>query len=105
MCHEAGQSAFLHPQLFLSTSLIIPYLATFLGTNSLSVLMYRKAVNQSIKAILYAHTRGKSIYIPGRPLWCAFNAQTTVTPLGSKNTTYTHGIYILYTTTVGRFWE
>jgi len=28
--------------------LIISYLATFLGTNSLSVLMCRKAVNQSI---------------------------------------------------------
>jgi len=29
--------------------LIISYLATFLGTNSLSVMMCRKAVNQSIK--------------------------------------------------------
>jgi len=50
MCHEAGQSAFLHTQLYLSTKLDhILYLATFLGTNGLSVLMCRKAVNQSIK--------------------------------------------------------
>jgi len=31
--------------------MIISYLATFLGTNSLSVLMCRKAVNQSINLI------------------------------------------------------
>jgi len=49
MRHEASQSAFLHTQLYLSTNLDhILYLATFLGTNSLSVLMCRKAVNQSI---------------------------------------------------------
>jgi len=51
MCHEAGQSAFLHTQLYLSTNLrilIISYLATFLVTNSLYVLMCRKAVNQSV---------------------------------------------------------
>jgi len=83
MCHETGQSAFLHKQLYLSTNLdhiflvwfvcstsiilgtnglnsadvplsneetnkLIIYSATFLGTNSLSVLMCRKAVNQSI---------------------------------------------------------
>jgi len=46
MCHEAGQSAFLYTQCILI--LIISYLATFLGTNSLSVLMCRNAVNQSI---------------------------------------------------------
>jgi len=34
--------------------LIISYLATFLGTNSLSVLMCRKAVNQSIN-LLHIH--------------------------------------------------
>jgi len=28
--------------------MIISYLTTFLGTNSLSVLMFRKAVNQSV---------------------------------------------------------
>jgi len=44
MCHEAGQSAFLHTQ----TNLYHIFLAKFLGTNSLSVLMYHKAVNQSI---------------------------------------------------------
>jgi len=48
MCHEAGQSAFLHTQLYLSTNFDHILLATFLGTNSLSVLMCRKAVNQSI---------------------------------------------------------
>jgi len=33
MCHEAGQSAFLHTQLYLSIRiLIISDLATFLGT-------------------------------------------------------------------------
>jgi len=44
MCRVAGQSAFLHKQLYLSTNL--DYLATLLGINSLSVLMCRKAVNQ-----------------------------------------------------------
>jgi len=49
MCHEAGQSTFLHTQLyFYLRILIITYLATFLGTNSLYVLMCHKAVNQSI---------------------------------------------------------
>jgi len=37
--------------LYLSTNLIISYLATFLGTNSLFVLMCRKAVNQSINLV------------------------------------------------------
>jgi len=47
MCHVAGQSAFLHTHIYLRI-LIISYLATFLGTNSLSVLMCRKvAINQS----------------------------------------------------------
>jgi len=45
----ASQRFFIHMQLYLWI-LIISYLATFLGTNtnSLSVLMCRKAVNQSI---------------------------------------------------------
>jgi len=53
MCHEAGQSAFLHTQLyFYLRILIISYLATFLGTNSLSVLMCRKqSINQSLRSI------------------------------------------------------
>jgi len=47
MCHEAGQAAFfIHSYMYLRI-LIISYLATFLGTISLSVLMCRKAVNQS----------------------------------------------------------
>jgi len=48
MCHEAGQSAFLQTQLYLSTNLDHILFSNFLGTNSLSVLMCRKAVNQSI---------------------------------------------------------
>jgi len=51
MCHEAGQSAFLHTRLYLYTILIISYLATFPGTNSLSVLMWNKTVNQSINQL------------------------------------------------------
>jgi len=46
MYYSAGQSAFfIHSCIYLRI-LIISYLATFLGTNSLSVLMCRKAVNQ-----------------------------------------------------------
>jgi len=52
MCREAGQSAFLHHSCIYLRILIISYLATFLGTNNLSVLMCRKAVNQSIKTSL-----------------------------------------------------
>jgi len=52
MCHEADQSAFLHTQLYLRI-LILSYLQRFLhGTNSLSVLMCRKAVNQSIFIVI-----------------------------------------------------
>jgi len=47
----ASQRFFIHSCIYLRI-LIISYLATFLGTNSLSVLMCRKAVNQSIKHIL-----------------------------------------------------
>jgi len=43
----ASQRFFVHSCIQLQI-LIISYLATFLGTNSLSVLMCRKAVNQSI---------------------------------------------------------
>jgi len=42
----ASQHFFIHSCIYLPI-LIISYLATFLGTNSLSVLMCRKAVNQS----------------------------------------------------------
>jgi len=43
----ANQRFFIHSCIYLRI-LIISYLATFLGSNSLSVLMCRKAVNQSI---------------------------------------------------------
>jgi len=43
----ASQRFFIHSCIYIRI-LIISYLATFLGTNSLSVLMCRKAVNQSI---------------------------------------------------------
>jgi len=43
----ASQCFFIHSCIYLRT-LIISYLATFLGINGLSVLMCRKAVNQSI---------------------------------------------------------
>jgi len=45
----ASQRFFIHSCVYLRI-LIISYLATFLGTNSLSVLMYRKAVNQSLNS-------------------------------------------------------
>jgi len=44
----AFQRFFIHSCFYLRI-LIISYLATFFGTNSLSVLMCRKEVNQSIK--------------------------------------------------------
>jgi len=47
----ASQRFFIHSYVYLQI-LIISYLATFLGTNSLSVLMCRKAVNQSINVSL-----------------------------------------------------
>jgi len=43
----ANQRFYIHSCIYLQI-LIISFLATFLGTNSLSVLMCRKAVNQSI---------------------------------------------------------
>jgi len=47
----ASQRFFIHSCIYLRI-LIISYLATLLGTNSLSVLMCRKAVNQSIIQLL-----------------------------------------------------
>jgi len=49
---------FIHSYINLRI-LIISYLATFLGTNSLSVPMCRKAVNQSVKPISAVCTVGK----------------------------------------------
>jgi len=46
----AGQCFFIHCCIYLRI-LIISYLATFLGSNSLSVLMYHKAINQSISSL------------------------------------------------------
>jgi len=43
----ASQCFFIHSCIYLRI-LIISYLATFLGTNSLSLLMCREAVDQSI---------------------------------------------------------
>jgi len=48
----ASQRFFIHSCINLQI-LIISYLATFLGTNSLSVQMCRKAVNQSIIKYYY----------------------------------------------------
>jgi len=47
----ASQRFFIHSCIYLRI-LIISYLATFLGTNCLSVLMCRKAVNQSNKSAI-----------------------------------------------------
>jgi len=51
--HKTGQSAFLpiHSCIYLRI-LNVSYSATFLGTCSLSVLMCRKAINQSIVLLL-----------------------------------------------------
>jgi len=51
----ASQRFFIHSCIYLRI-LIISYLETFLGTNSLSVLMCRKAVNQSIN-----HSRSSDV--------------------------------------------
>jgi len=48
----ASQRFFIHSCSYLRI-LITPYLATFLGTSSLSVLMCRKTINQSILASLH----------------------------------------------------
>jgi len=78
MCHEAGQSAFLHTQLYLSKNLdhtilgtnglnsadvplsnkqlnILFSLATFLGTKSLSVQLINQSINQSIHTVIRIH--------------------------------------------------
>jgi len=55
----ASQRFFIYSCIYLQI-LIISYLATFLGTNSLSVLMCRKAVNQSIVLILNHGQSSKS---------------------------------------------
>jgi len=68
MCHEASQSAFLHTQLYYLRILIISYLATFLGTNSLSVLMCHKAVNQSINPINQSINQSTSFRLTCRTL-------------------------------------
>jgi len=59
MCHEADQSAFLHTLLYFSTSLDHIYLETFLGTNSLFVLMCRKEVNHQPSSHLKGCIHGK----------------------------------------------
>jgi len=61
MCREASQSAFLYKHIYLRI-LIISYLATFLGTNSLSMLMRRKAVNQSINLAMWPTYKTNSVY-------------------------------------------
>jgi len=81
MCHEAGQSAFLHAHLYLSTNVNHILFSNVFGTDSLSMLMCRKAVNQSInQSILIAHSKHScpenlrtiqlcSWYVPGVFLW------------------------------------
>jgi len=58
----ASQRFFIHSFIYLRI-LIISYLATFLGTNSLSVLMCRKAVNQSINLVQRLSSKHISITI------------------------------------------
>jgi len=48
----ASQRFFIHSSIYLRI-LIISYLATFLVTDSLYVLICRKAVNHSINILLY----------------------------------------------------
>jgi len=50
---SASQRFFIHSCIYVLI-LIISYSATFLGTNSLSVLMCRKAINQSVNQRSYA---------------------------------------------------
>jgi len=70
MCHEAGQSTFLHTYIRIYLRiLIISYLATFLGTNSLPVLMCRKAVNQSINQCTVTAVVGEYGKTELNPLW------------------------------------
>jgi len=53
----SSQRFFIHSCIYLRI-LIISFLKTFLGTNSLSVLMCRKAVNQSILQLQERLTQG-----------------------------------------------
>jgi len=67
----ASQRFFIHSCFYLRI-LIISYLATFLGTNSLSVMMCRKAVNQSIWSYLECMRLWQWITENGRrlsPIW------------------------------------
>jgi len=60
----ASQHFFIHSCIYLRI-LIISYLATFLGTDSLSVLMIRTAVNQSITLPRHYHTAMALSYCHG----------------------------------------
>jgi len=55
----ASQCFFIHSCIYLRI-LIISYLATFLGTNSLYVMICRKAVNQSIVTIWTSYCLSKN---------------------------------------------
>jgi len=57
-----NQRFFIHSYIYLRI-LIISYLAKFLGTNSLYVLMYRKAVNQSINQSINQSTVQLQLYL------------------------------------------
>jgi len=61
----ASQRFFIHRCIYLRL-LIISYLAKFLGTNSLSVLMCRKAVNQSIVDVDWW-----IVFCPLAVVWCS----------------------------------
>jgi len=63
----ASQRFFIHSCIYLRI-LIISYLATFLGTNSLSVLMCRKEVNQSINQS--SVTRTALNWVTDMRVWC-----------------------------------
>jgi len=74
---SASQRFFIHSCIYLQI-FIISILATFLGTNSLSVLMCRKAVNQSILGYCGAPDTRKVCNVPlftyaaSVPLECMF---------------------------------
>jgi len=57
---QAGQRFFIRSCIYLRI-LILSYLATLLGTNGISVLMCRKAVNQSTKILLMGQTGAAEI--------------------------------------------
>jgi len=63
MCHEAGQSAFLSTQLYLSTNLDYFLFSNVSWHYSLSVLMCRKAVNQLITIKFATLIVGLLIYV------------------------------------------